>query len=485
MAAVAFRTALSRLGFTVNAALAITDQQGIEYTELRHLTDSEADGLCKIVRKPGGVIQHGGVGNAVPNIGEAVSVQAQNNLKLACYFIRHRVRTSRMVTVQDLTIPNIRVLREQREAEKAHVDSTELPKMNSKDWPKTMDAIRNYLRGFLGITKVPLAYVVRETKYLIPKPEAEDPATEYGSKEDELIARAPIINGNVGTEARGPFVQSFITDRNKVWDLIAQLSNDHESWTYIKEAQRTRNGRLAFLNMWSHYLGPSNVDIMANDAERKLATANYVGEKRRWNFEKYVSLHKDQHTVLKGLMEYGYVGIDERSKVRHLIDGIKTEKLDTIKATILARQELRTDFDGCVNLYKDFIAQLPKPVSELNIAMVDGSSKPTKQPPKSEGKPVQDRYYNKEEYAALSTKARADLYELRKKRGGDKNKRKYADKMTKLSRTVAGLKAAAKQGTAYESDVDSSDKEKQTEPDKSNRTHPALTRQATKKKAKT
>ena len=39
-------------------------------------------------------------------------------------------------------------------------------------------------------------------------------------------------------------------------------------------------------------------------------------------------------------------------------DSIKTTKLDTVKATILAYGDYRPNFDGFVTVYKDFIKQL-------------------------------------------------------------------------------------------------------------------------------
>ena len=50
---------------------------------------------------------------------------------------------------------------------------------------------------------------------------------------------------------------------------------------------------------------------MASLAEKKLAMTTYTGERRRWTFEKYVTLHKDQHGILEGLTEHGYAGIDK------------------------------------------------------------------------------------------------------------------------------------------------------------------------------
>ena len=144
-------------------------------------------------------------------------------------------------------------------------------------------------------------------------------------------------------------------NRSKVWELILDITRYQNCWLYVRPAQRTRDGRLAFLGLKNHYLGENNVDNMSSRAESKLKDTSYSGEKRRWTFEKYVKTHVDQHAILTGLVEHRYSGIDDRSKVRHLISGIKTKVLDPVKTQIMASATLRNDFDACANLYKDFI----------------------------------------------------------------------------------------------------------------------------------
>ena len=56
---------------------------------------------------------------------------------------------------------------------------------------------------------------------------------------------------------------------------------------------------------------------MAATAEHKLINATDRGEGRHWDFEIYVTLHKEQYTILQGVKEYGYAGMDEGSKTRH------------------------------------------------------------------------------------------------------------------------------------------------------------------------
>jgi hypothetical protein len=113
-----------------------------------------------------------------------------------------------------------------------------------------------------------------------------------------------------------------LADRAKVWELFSELTRDKDCWSYVRPAQKTRDGRLAYQGLRGHYLGVNNVDNMSSRAEHKLATPSTVERKRRWNFEKYVKLHVDQHAILQGLVAHGYAGIDERSKVRHLMNGI-------------------------------------------------------------------------------------------------------------------------------------------------------------------
>ena len=85
----------------------------------------------------------------------------------------------------------------------------------------------------------------------------------------------------------------------------------------VRPWQRSKDGRSAYLALYQHYLGASLVDNMLSLAEKNLKYTVYKGESKIWNFEKYVHVHMDQHQILTDLIEHGYAGIDDRSKVRH------------------------------------------------------------------------------------------------------------------------------------------------------------------------
>jgi hypothetical protein len=118
--------------------------------------------------------------------------------------------------------------------------------------------------------------------------------------------------------------------------------------------------------LFDHFLGPNNVENMASATETKLTGTLYNGEKKRFTWETYVKIHTEQHSVLNGLKDYGYAGIDDSSKVRHLIKGINTTELDVCRKRVMASPSLRDDFSATVELYSTFIEKIKAENPQLN-----------------------------------------------------------------------------------------------------------------------
>jgi hypothetical protein len=499
--AAAMRTAMIRLGFSNPAAHAIVDDQGIDtIPELALLTDDEVENLCKVIRRPGGTINNpnaaAGQPAVIPNPGIPVTLRAENNLKLGCYLSQYNAKVSREVTPATLTLVSVRGVRSLKEWE-GNQDDPSPPDgiINSKDWAKTMESIVEYLRGNLGVTKVPLSYVVRDDPD-VPA-DADDPASgtvgsRYPNKQEEMIARAPFWSIVAGA-APGTYGASFLTDRERVWELISALTRDHECWSYVKPAQRARDGRAAYRALFDHYLGPNNVDNSATEAERKLTSTNYNGEKRRWNFERYVRVHVDQHQVLNNLKAYGYAGIDDRSKVRHLLDGIKDKSLDVIKAQVMSTPALRVDFDACVTIYKDYIKQTEPDPREANLSQLNqegsgpgrgsgysGGKRGGGGPHGSNGS-VEDRYYTSKEYAKLTKQQKDSLRRIRSDRD-DKPPKKarvskaQTNKLDKMYKKIVQLSEVVGQKLRIDDDTDPASSDSEGDAN-NNRQHHALVRQ--------
>jgi hypothetical protein len=199
-----------------------------------------------------------------------------------------------------------------------------------------MESIREYLAAQFGAKGSTLDYVIRQ------EVEVKYHAT-YPSENCDIIYLE--MTARVSHTGR-----TFQDDKRKVWDILSKMCAKHPCWVYIKPAKKGKNGRLAYELLFDHYLGPKNVGNMANAAETKLSSTMYNGEKKRFTWETYVLIHTEQHSVLNGLKEYGYSGIDDSSKVRHLLKGIKTTELDVCKDQVMASPTLHDDFPATVEL---------------------------------------------------------------------------------------------------------------------------------------
>ena len=119
--------------------------------------------------------------------------------------------------------------------------------IDANNWPKTMEILEENLRGDIGVKWVPLSFVVRSEKGVAPS--SVEPETSFSSAEDEMGARALILEGGLRTV-------TFKTDIMKVWGLISVITRYLDCWTYIKSAQRTRDGRKAYRDLWGNFSGP-------------------------------------------------------------------------------------------------------------------------------------------------------------------------------------------------------------------------------------
>jgi hypothetical protein len=148
---------------------------------------------------------------------------------------------------------------------------------------------------------------------------------------------------------------------------------------------------------------------MDNTAETKLAITLCTGEIKRFTWEMYVWIHMEHHTVLNGLREYGYSGIDGSSKVQILMRGIKTE-LDVCKANIMASPSLHCNCTGMVEFYLTFIKHMKAENPQMNVSevsyiknMQSGNNSSNKRGSSGiSNAEVADRFYEKHEFNTLT-----------------------------------------------------------------------------------
>jgi hypothetical protein len=139
---------------------------------------------------------------------------------------------------------------------------------------------------------------------------------------------------------------------------MSNICGKHTCFVYIKSDLCTRNGRDAYMLLFDHFLGPNNVGNMAIAADTKLTGTLYNDEKKRFTSETYVRIHTEQHSILNGLKDYGYSGIDDSSKVCHLLKGINTTELYVCKTPVMTSPTWSYNFAATGELYSTFITQM-------------------------------------------------------------------------------------------------------------------------------
>lgn len=187
--AIVMRTMFARLRFTNAEATEMVDNQGIDsLDEFKILTDDECSRLCKVIQQPGGYVANRdylalptanraatvadrNISQYITNHGISILQVDKNSMKLGAYFIQHQDRISRTCVIDTLTLAAVHGMKDLKDSEDNYTDPTELPTIDEKVWPRTMESICEYLFGHLGVTKVPLSYFVHDD---IDPPNADD-----------------------------------------------------------------------------------------------------------------------------------------------------------------------------------------------------------------------------------------------------------------------------------------------------------------------
>jgi hypothetical protein len=126
--------------------------------------EDDVENMIKRVNRPGGTFTVGSGNHAVttPTVGLQVSLRAENNLKLCVYFLKHIERVQWVPTAASITLEVVSGYREQHRYEEKFKKTAVEPEINDKDWPRTMESIREYLAAQYGAKGSIWDYVIRQ-----------------------------------------------------------------------------------------------------------------------------------------------------------------------------------------------------------------------------------------------------------------------------------------------------------------------------------
>jgi hypothetical protein len=225
-----------------------------------------------------------------------------------------------------------------------------------------------------GIAGHPLSYVPRPSlkgpNDADPDDETKDPSpfgqpgSPYVSIDDELCRRAPILRTDLThlqlsasletLETDVPFEPSFLTDMAMVYNIPHSCWGKLSWWHHVKNFSKTKNGRQVYRTLHTLLLGGQQVVLTRNAICTKLQSFRYEGDRKNFNFDKYVNLHVEQHNHHADLQEYGVAPFAENLKTLCFQDGIRDPSLNAVKASINANRANFIDFDSVKDAYVEF-----------------------------------------------------------------------------------------------------------------------------------
>ena len=324
-----------------------------------------------------------------------VSDLALCNLQLAIYAIKHFGCTSRTGAAFDalfwgITPTSIADLAYQRKQEEYDAKETPtLPKLtlDGSRVAKSFEALDELLGRFRGISGVPLSYVVRNERAV--KPSREDPRfnapqSTYSSYDEEMIARAPITSNPFmpvlhQAEGVGPFHIHFTIDMKKVWQILYDLFHDAPIWVHVRMTKQTKNGRTCYRALHHQLLGGTRGPALGMQITQQLRQVVYEGDRKGWNFDKYVAAHVEAHNNVEALRQYGYTGLPGLKKVDLFLRGIRVPEFDTCRNQLLTDPTIMSDFGRVKDHFIAFAHQkaaiAPPRAATRQVSAVSGAGR--------------------------------------------------------------------------------------------------------------
>jgi hypothetical protein len=155
-------------------------------------------------------------------------------------------------------------------------------------------------------------------------------------------------------ESDGPFEPSFLANMVMVYNVLHACWGKWSWWSHVKKFSKTKNGRQVYPTLHTLLLGGQPVVSTGSAIVTKLQSFRYEGDRKNFNFDKYMNLHVEQHNQHADLQEYGIAPLAESLKTLCFQDGIRDPSLNAMKASINANRANFTDFNSVKDAYVEF-----------------------------------------------------------------------------------------------------------------------------------
>lgn len=349
-----FRDALNRIGFLPVEQQAIIDFTGCtNLAMLGLLLEEDITKMCKNFRtRPI---------NPVP-----LTLLQEKLLLGLRFWIASRQRLQLLIDPDEVTPALVFTqanIRTHMVEDEARADKELTAKMPDKfktpsNWKIFAEALETYLGQLKGTGRIPLRYVIR--RIAVPPPDVQ-----YQTEQEQSVALVPLS---------GPDYQR---DNVRVYGIIKQLVLEGPGRSYIMPFDKASDGRAAWLSLVGHFEGDSYRNRNVEEAYAMLENIHYEGERKGFNFEKFIEKHNEAFLELS---RYGEPVLESK-KVRDFLARIHAPELAAAKQQVKATPTLLNNFQEAAN----FIALSVTPI-KTNTRNIGAVSRNTLNAHQSDGR---------------------------------------------------------------------------------------------------
>jgi hypothetical protein len=363
---------------------------------------------------------------------------AVNNLKAVVYWTQERIRLAfpllpDMIQVADMArVTAHRVSEKERVALKEVV--TKPPVLKKMDeWSKWFNLLQTYLSQSYGAAHCSLSYLIRalDTNGIVTL----TPELLLGQHDAFLVAMMPLSGAH------------FVHDNHSLFDVVKTLVIDGPGWPFIQSYDLTRNGRASIVALRIQCEGRASVQLRKQQAYKRIADSHYGGERTRWSFTDFVTVHQEGHNVLQECNE----PVAEGKKVTDFLDRISDDKMNVAKGVVMSNETYLEDFAKTQTFMSQFVkTTAAQSRVDRNLSSADRSGDRSDGPgEEGDGSEpytgtLHSGNYSSEDYARLTAEQRKQIYDMR-------NEEKAAEQQRRDASAVdSTIESAVKRGNAGE-----------------------------------
>lgn len=367
-----------RMGYSPAGAEHLTQNEKVKtMSALRRLDARKLSLIGKRMVNPGGT-----------TASIAVTASAELNLATAAYIARYWERASRPHGPADIVLDPPQLFEEAEIQEALETDwgntSAVFNRVVDSDlkdggFRRVVEDLDENLKLVRGAKGTLLAYLRRPN--ILVKPHDDDDEANYVTKDEELIARMPIVLDDhvddpiADLEAGGAATRFPHANRDNaiLFSHVKKVFGKCSIWVHALDAVSTQDGRLALRLLELNMMGKNELDSRDELNNAKIRSLRWYGQKRDSNWEKYIQEHKRCHSVQLHLhKKHGYNMFSKREMVTMMLRGMVAPGCQNIVDLVTNQSHLREDFNEAQLAIAAHIKSVNARVKDMDTRAVAG-----------------------------------------------------------------------------------------------------------------